>query len=251
MKTPHMPNNVHLEPRVAKLEAGLEILTKSVSELTLAVRENSTSMEEKIERITVAVTQAQAPKKTDWSLFISTAFLILALGSAVFWPLNKTGQDNKEEIRSTIQKFEEHQKLNLHPVGSALLQRVEEQLQLHSAANENAMKAHVDFDNRQFNELDKKLQQEYALMMKTADTQIANLEAKINLNYDRIYSRTSKIEDMMEQGRNSELNELRLWRLRAMNGEIKGLSSISTDIVFDPHVPVVSEKTFPSTSQTK
>lgn len=215
-----MPNNIHLEPRVAKLEAGLEILTKSVSELTMAVRDNNSSMEEKIERITVAVTQAQAPKKPDYSLFVSIAFLILALGSAVFWPLNKTGQDNKDELHTVVQKFEAHQQLNLHPVGSALLQRVEEQLQLHNQANETMMKSHIEYDNRQFTELDKKLQQEYSLMDRTTEVRMAGLETKMTQFNDKIYGRVLVLEQQLREKDAKDLDELRAWRNKA-----SGLSS--------------------------
>jgi hypothetical protein len=89
-------NNNYLEPRVAKLETGLEILTRDVSSLAGIVRDQGRNIEGEIQKLAVAVTQAGAPKKTDWATLISLAFLIIALGSAVFYPLNSQVQEIKE-----------------------------------------------------------------------------------------------------------------------------------------------------------
>lgn len=123
---PSIDNNNHLESRVVKLEASLDILTKNVVDLSNAVRENASNLDNKLERLTVAVTQAQSPQKTDWSMIISAIFLILAIGSAVFWPLNQTSTNNKVEMKLLSEKFDEHNKLELHPVGNALVKRLEE-----------------------------------------------------------------------------------------------------------------------------
>lgn len=88
-------NHTYLEPRVAKLETGLEILTRDVSSLAGIVREQGRNIEGEIQKLAVAVTQAAAPKKTDWATLISLAFLIIALGSAVFYPLNSQVQEMK------------------------------------------------------------------------------------------------------------------------------------------------------------
>lgn len=77
-----------LEPRVAKLETGLEILTKDVRDLVSVVREQSHNLDGELQKLAIAVTNAAAPRKTDWPMMISLAFLIIALGSAVFYPLN-------------------------------------------------------------------------------------------------------------------------------------------------------------------
>ena len=133
----------HLEPRVAKLEAGLDILTKNVNDLTVAVRDVSTNLETKIEKLTVAVTEAAAPKKTDWSMIISACLLMMAIGSAVFWPLNQTSQNTKTDLQALELKFEEHQKLTLHPVGAAKIDNLEKDVaanKLEAISNELMLK---------------------------------------------------------------------------------------------------------------
>jgi len=220
MKITHMPNNLHLEPRVAKLEAGLEILTKSVSDLTGTIRDNNSSMEEKIERITVAVTQAQAPRRTDWSVIISAVLLVMAIGSAVFWPLNQTSQDNKVTVSELSKDYSTHVNLDSHSVSAVLLNRLEENFQVLSKDTEERMKLHVDYENRMFTELDKKLQQEYTLITKTTDAQMKNIEDTHTRERKEVFDRIVKLEDSIDQDKREELHELRAWRNKA-----SGLSS--------------------------
>src|SRR5271169_4899830 len=86
----------HLEPRVARLETTMEALSRNVDNLTDNVNQLTKIIDDKFSTLQVGLANANAPKKTDWSLFISIGFFILALGAAVFWPLNKTSQDNKD-----------------------------------------------------------------------------------------------------------------------------------------------------------
>jgi len=210
----------HLEPRVVKLEAGLDILTKNVTDLTTAVRENAFNLDNKMERLTVAVTEAAAPKKTDWSMIISAVFLILALGSAVFWPLNQTAQLNSNDLKAQQQDFKDHTTLTLHPVGQALLQRVEEQLKIHVDNNNREMAEHKAYDINAHSELDKKLQLEYNLITKATEIQLADLEKRQSMFNDKIYNRVVELERARESFRDKEIDELRQWRNKA-----DGLSS--------------------------
>jgi hypothetical protein len=99
-----------LEPRVAKLEVGLDRLTDDVKELSSIVRQQGANTDSQIQRLIVAVTEASAPKKTDWPTLIALIMLVMAIGSAVFWPLNQTAQENKVNLERLSQKVEEHQK---------------------------------------------------------------------------------------------------------------------------------------------
>ena len=101
-------DNQNLEPRVAQVEAGLGRLTEDMRELAGIVRTQGQQVESEIQKLVVAVTQASGPRKTDWSMLISLAFLIMALGSAVFWPLNQTAENNKNEIKDLQIKVEDH-----------------------------------------------------------------------------------------------------------------------------------------------
>jgi hypothetical protein len=53
---------------------------------------------------------------------------MMAIGSAIFWPLNQTSQINKEAIDKLEVKFEQHEQLPDHPQGQALIQQLQNQV---------------------------------------------------------------------------------------------------------------------------
>jgi hypothetical protein len=204
----------HLEPRVAKLEAGLDILTRNVTDLTQAVRDNANNLEGKFERLTVAVTQAQAPKKTDWSMVISAVFLILALGSAVFWPLNQISQDNKISIQRLDSQIDAHERIEMHPTGLDKVKNMGEKY-------DTLVK-----DNQQnLDKLDKKLQRETELIANEIKSQVSSVSAKYDKEIqnlgDRLVNRMNTFDQNQYNNMSKDLDELRMWRLKALTGEIK------------------------------
>lgn len=204
----------HLEPRVVKLEAGLDSLTKSVSELTLVLRENSSVLDNKIDKLTIAVTQAQAPQKTDWSMIISAIFLILALGSAVFWPLNQTANNNKEAIQAAEIKLDSHLHLEQHPVGAALMQRLEGELKGHQLLDErNQQKGKEDCLTLNKTSVDK-LEMEMSLSSKFYESQVKMLN-------DRLVN----LEILNKESTSKDNDELRQWRLKAMKKAVSDVSA--------------------------
>ena len=118
----------HLEPRVVKLELGMERLTDDVRDLAQTVRTQGNQVEQEIQKLVVAVTQASGPKKTDWGTIIAGLALIMVVGSAIFWPLNQTSQESKVSINRIEQKHDDHVKVSNHPVGEALIQRLESRI---------------------------------------------------------------------------------------------------------------------------
>jgi len=212
---PQEPRNSHLEPRVAKLEVGMERLTDDVRSLAAVVREQGSQMEQEIQKLVVAVTQAAGPRKTDWSTIFAGLMLVMAIGSAVFWPLSQTSEDNKKAVQTLSDQIDEHNKLQLHPVGHALVNRLELQLQDHV---NNNMQTHKLLEDANKDRME--------LVVKTVNAEVKGLEEKINLHNDRLYARVVKIEEKHAQDVENELAELRLWRLRAMNGEIKRIQSL-------------------------
>jgi len=120
-------HGAHLEPRVAKLELGMERLTDDVRDLAQVVRSQGQNMEGEIQKLVIAVTQAAGPKKTDWGTIIAGLALIMAIGSAAFWPLNQTVQENKQDLVRYEQKLSDHTQIEMHPVGRALIERLEKQ----------------------------------------------------------------------------------------------------------------------------
>ena len=130
---------INLEPRVVKLETGLEILTRDVSNLAQVVREQSRNIEHEIQKLAIGVTQAAAPRTTDWRTIISALFLVMAIGSAVFWPLNQTVTGVKQESQSVAAEFRQHEQLQLHPVGASIVNRLESQFLTYQLNNEKAL----------------------------------------------------------------------------------------------------------------
>jgi hypothetical protein len=216
-----------LEPRVAKLETGLEILTKDVSTLAQIVRDQGTNIERELHQLGVQVSQAAGPRKTEWGLVINFTLLIMAIASAMFWPLNQTAQNTKNELKDTVKAFDDHQKLDNHPVTKVLLNRLEDQLATHIINNDSAMRLHQDWANQQFSSLDSKLQKEYTLVNARLETQIASLDTKVQLEMkllgETVNNRLKELEHITDRQDTMDLQELRAWRNKA-----SGLSSASS-----------------------
>ena len=207
----HETTELHLEPRVARLETNMETLTRTVSELATSIRENTDSTNTKIDNLIVSVTQAQAPKRPDYSLMVSIGFFILALGSAVFWPLNKGVQDNKEEILRLHGSVVEHQKLDLHPVGQAKVENLIKDVDM----------TRLDLVKRDF-ELDTKIQRETQLMTDLVTAKLAGmdqrLQVEMGLRNDVILAKMKVHEEQMKaHERQDELEgELAISRLNTV-----------------------------------
>ena len=171
------------------------------------MRENSTAINLKIDNLIVAVTQAQAPKKTDWSVLLTLGFFILALGSAVFYPLNKTAQDNQQEIKDLRASFAEHSRLTLHPVGQFKVEALERII----AIQESVMESKIT-------NLDNKLQKETILALAVNDNKIAGLDVRIqrefNIKNERTDARLFKLEEADKFNMQQDLLELRQWRAK-------------------------------------
>ena len=198
--------NIKLEPRVARLETGLECLTKAVNDIATSMRENYNSTNQKIDSLAIAVTNAAAPKKTDWGLFISGIGLILALGAAVLIPLNSATKDNKELINQYHESMVEHQKLPLHPVGQARIDDMEKAVDL----------TRVELVSRN-SALDTKIQRETQLMTDLVSSKLSDLDQRIQKEFIGINTaldlRVGKVEKLVEHENFADADELRRWRL--------------------------------------
>lgn len=198
-------NPVYLEPRVAKLEVGMERLTDDVRNLAIVVREQGTQVEQEIQKLVVAVTQAAGPRKTEWSTIIAGVMLVLAIGSAAFWPMNQTLQDNKANIQSMQIKIDDHSKIANHPVGEALINRLESRLQVNmdwTAKEHDSLKSHF---NDELNELSN-----------FYDSKFTALTEKMNLYNDRLYNRIVELEKRNLSDDERKRDELDRWRHKAM-----------------------------------
>jgi hypothetical protein len=211
-----------LEPRVAKLEVGLDRLTEDVRSLAGIVRDQGSNVEKQLQALTIAVTEAQAPKKTDWSVIISAVLLVMALGSAVFWPLNQTSQLNKDNIDKLAVKLDDHQRLDMHPVGLALVHRLEEQLQNHVQANAKELADHNIRAQQDHDIIRKEFELELTSHVKLFDAELKGLSDTMSLYFEKMNGRIKVLEEQTALDYGKEHDELLLWRQKAM-----GLNGVS------------------------
>lgn len=224
-----------LEPRVAKLEVGLDRLTEDLKDLATVVRQQGKSVEAEIQKLVVAVTQAQGPRKTDWGVLIAAAGLFLAIGGAAFWPLNQQVQELKISQTANHQLIVEHQKMDNHPVGTALVQRLEEQLKLHIQQNVKDISDHIINEQKDFEFMRKCFQERleservyYEGKIRNIQAELEGIQAKNDLYIDKLFGRIQVLEKEHIKQADTERAELMLWRQKAM-----GLT------VPDSYVPLV------------
>lgn len=143
-----------LEPRVAILETNVEALTNNVQKLV----DHSEKVERSISELTVLLTKASAPRKTDWQTIISFVFLLGTVVSAIYWPLNMR----------------------------------------------------MDFIELRQGDMRDKLQRETELITNRNEKELQSLG-------DRLILRLNTSDADRNLDRQKDLDELRQWRLKAMN----------------------------------
>ena len=100
-------------------------------------------------------------------------------------------------------------------MGVALLGRLEEQLKLHVIDNDRQMAIHRSVDEKEFKDLDDKLQLEFALADKTMEQKIVGLEKIMAIIDKEHLSRIEKLESNADAANKADLEELRAWRNKA------------------------------------
>lgn len=230
--------NQHLEPRVAKLEGQLDRLTEDVRSLASIVRDQGSNVEKQLSELTVAVTQAAGPRKTDWSTIIAAVMLVMAIGSAAFWPMHQTSMENKESVEHIRQEIDDHRQLQLHPVGAAIVQRLESQLDNYIVDNRKQMEIHTQDVKEMHTTIEKNFDDKLNLIQRIYDLELSALKEKVQLHDDRLYGRVVKLEDRNVMEMEREKDELQMWRLRAMG--------ISTTPTVSTHTHEVVEQSPPS-----
>jgi hypothetical protein len=219
-----------LEPRVAKLEVGLDRLTEDVRSLAGIVREQGSQVEGEIQKLVIAVTQASGPRKTDWSVIISAVLLVMAIGSAAFWPLNQTTQENKASLINLEQKYDDHAKIANHPVGEALIQRLEYELKVVKDNHEKDLREHAADAREMHDTLRTHFHEEMALQTKIYELQLSALEKKVDLHNDRIFARVVKLEDKNLMDDERDKDELQSWRQKAMGLNVPSIPSVHSHL---------------------
>jgi hypothetical protein len=201
-------------------------------------------MESEIQKLVVAVTQAAGPRKTDWSTIIAAVMMVMAIGAAVLIPLNNATQDNKAALERHHESLVEHQRLDMHPVGLALVQRMEGQLASHIANNDKQFKEHIESDEKEITRLEANNKEHLACMDKFHDAkislvteQIKGIQGKNDLYIDKLFGRVIELEKERVKIADNEHGELMMWRQKAM-----GLSTP------DAYVPLIKRET-PETPQ--
>ena len=169
------PSNSLLEPRVTRVEAELEAITRDIGILSADVKTMSSAsvrqaenMEKEIQGLAVAVTSAAGPRKTDWQTIVGAIGVIMAVGAACLAPLYMRVADVETGIEHQKELFAIHEKLVMHPVGSSRVDALELALREKAVQNDTAIKS-----------LDMKLQNETILTTKTIDQRISDLDNRL------------------------------------------------------------------------
>ncbi len=215
-KTDNSVGTSQLEPRVAKLELGMERLTEDVRDLAQVVRTQGSQMEQDIQKLIVAVTQASGPRKTDWSTIIAGIMLIFAIGSAVFWPLNKALQDTQTQLNIVTSRIDDHQKLDMHPVGDAIAKRLELQLTEHIKSDEVKLSNHLSDAREMHRVITESFQKDLSYQKQLFDNQLKFMQVKYDTWMEKITGCVEKLQDRNLQIEQENRNELNRWRQKAM-----------------------------------
>lgn len=223
--------NPHIESRVAKLELGMQRITDDLRDLIQVVRDRGDATDKKIQELSVAVTQASGPKKTDWSTIIAGIMLMLAIGGAAFWPLNNQVTELKSQLHEQHILLLEHQKITNHPVGEALVHRLEDQLKTHIEQNRRDFAEHLSNEEKTFEAFAKCTTAKISADTSILQCEIADAKKLCSAISTEIKERLKILEEENIKRNDEDRAELRMWRQKAM-----GLSSP------DSYVPLLNRE---------
>jgi len=120
------------EPKIASLETALAGLTRDLGTLTTSIQGVSADLasyakgtSEHLRLLGIDVAAAAAPRRADWQVVVAASILVLALSAAVIAPLSLRITDTQASLVRFDREFTEHERQTLHPVGLALMARVE------------------------------------------------------------------------------------------------------------------------------
>ena len=125
----------NLEPKIAKMEATIESVTRDIGNLAHIVQgisgtvaDLAKSTNEQFEKLLVGITTAAAPRRTDWQVVIAAAVLCLALGAAVLTPISAQIVHLDTQTEALNSQIDAHMRLPLHPVGESRVNDLEKNL---------------------------------------------------------------------------------------------------------------------------
>lgn len=123
--------SLNLEPRVTRVETEIGALTRDVGQLTqdvraltVAVSKRDEMFEGELKKVLVAVTQAAAPRRTDWGTVLSALAVGLAIGAAVLSPIYHRLSSAEETLAANHEQISRHELLDSHPVSKAKLENL-------------------------------------------------------------------------------------------------------------------------------
>jgi hypothetical protein len=118
-----------------------------------AIQRQSEKTDAQMSGLLVAVTNANAPRKTDYNAVIGAGLLILAIGSAAFSPMMLRLNDSQTSIEKLQGKYEMLSERPMTPVTDVRITTMESALKEKAVVNSIAIR-----------ELDEKLQREFNLV---------------------------------------------------------------------------------------
>lgn len=154
-----------LEPRITRLETEIEAISRDLTVLTGDIRQFSSNVskqsenyDKQLRELSIAVTSALGPRKTDWGVIVSCVGLVMAIGTAALSPLYiKMNSIDHFSIR-TAAELRNHELLDMHPVALEKLKSIKHNISA----------------------LDKKLQKESRLLIATVNERSQSLEKQFD-----------------------------------------------------------------------
>ncbi|MEK6884908.1 MAG: hypothetical protein AABY22_35080, partial [Nanoarchaeota archaeon] len=126
---------LQVETRIVAIETNISNLASSLEKLSNVVSINASMTNQNIEKLTDLISKANSPKPISWALVISFCFFAMALGGAALSPLWMRIGDIQTNVAKQENKFSDHEKLKLHPVGEARIDAMEKSLTVLSSTN--------------------------------------------------------------------------------------------------------------------
>jgi hypothetical protein len=188
--------DIDLGVRVATVETQVGNLSENIRALAVDVRSlaDTVSMQGKefdrhLEKIMVLITQASAPKQTNWLGLISVSsaviIMLLAVGAAVFAPLSYRIGINETTLMKLNDVVQDHVR---NDVSVSELSRLHTISQMRADQNEKAIAT-----------LDAKLQKEYGLVTDTLREETKNVKNQVGELDSRLQSEFRTANDTIKE----------------------------------------------------
>lgn len=239
-----------IELRVTTIEANMDSFRNELSQvssglkdLILTVGKRSDEAEKQFQMLMVQISEAKAPKRTDWMAIIGTGvsvfLLVITIGALVLQPLYKEmsrmsefDKSYNDSIVAMNKGFHDelhvHETLTLHPVGQQIVSDLNKKiteldikLQREFGLIADSLKEKTVSSDRAIVELDTRLQREFLTAYKSLKNTTEALKEQTIIQHSALDDRISRIQLTLERQNEVMAAELQARRLRDTDSLLK------------------------------